>query len=188
MVQPSASIPVSVVGAGSWGTALAALASTQCNTLLWARSAQVADQVNTTHANPRYLPGLPLPGTLRATHDLSFAVDHALQAGPENGLIILGVPVAGIAVESNASRSIVTYTRSVLIASSARAIHPGSLRISCAKKTGSFSRETHAASSALKFLIPTCTAGQISRTRAIAQAWLMGSPSYSCLRSAWASN
>ncbi len=97
MVQPSASIPVSVVGAGSWGTALAALASTQCNTLLWARSAQVADQVNTTHANPRYLPGLPLPGTLRATHDLSFAVDHALQAGPENGLIILGVPVAGMA-------------------------------------------------------------------------------------------
>lgn len=97
MIQPSASMPVSVVGAGSWGTALAALASARCNTLLWARSAQVVDQINTTHANPHYLPGIPLPSAVRATDDLSFAVDHALQAGPGNGLIILGVPVAAMA-------------------------------------------------------------------------------------------
>ncbi|NYT63686.1 NAD(P)-dependent glycerol-3-phosphate dehydrogenase [Alcaligenaceae bacterium] len=90
-------IRVAVLGAGSFGTALAALASSQADTLLWARDPEVARLLQHQHRNPRYLPDIKLPAALRATASFQQAMDHvcASQAGP--GLIILGVPVAGLA-------------------------------------------------------------------------------------------
>lgn len=85
---------VTVLGAGSWGTALAALASRQCNSLLWARAEQVAQGVNNHHSNPRYLPGIELPPSLSATANFSQALKHVTSSA--SSLIILGVPVAGL--------------------------------------------------------------------------------------------
>jgi glycerol-3-phosphate dehydrogenase (NAD(P)+) len=62
---------VGVIGAGSWGTAFAAVtASKGVDTLLWARRAELADVITTIHQNPDYLPAIDLPPTLRATQDL----------------------------------------------------------------------------------------------------------------------
>jgi glycerol-3-phosphate dehydrogenase (NAD(P)+) len=88
---------VAVLGAGSWGTALAALACAHNDTLLWARSPATASGINTRHANPGYLPDIALPAQLRATGDFQAAVDHVCAPGVPCGLIILGVPVAGLA-------------------------------------------------------------------------------------------
>ncbi len=88
---------VAVLGAGSWGTALAALACANADTLLWARDAATAQAINTAHANERYLPGIVLPAALRGTSDFPQAVAHACTSNEGNGLIILGVPVAGLA-------------------------------------------------------------------------------------------
>ncbi|SHH24481.1 NAD(P)H-dependent glycerol-3-phosphate dehydrogenase [Pollutimonas bauzanensis] len=90
-------IRVAVLGAGSWGTALAALASSQADTLLWARDPAAARLIGQEHRNTRYLPDIPLPPALRATASLQEAVDHACAADAGRGLIILGVPVAGLA-------------------------------------------------------------------------------------------
>ncbi len=69
---------LAVVGAGSWGTALAALlARNGHDTWLWARDAQVACAINAEHRNPRYLTECTLPENLIATSDLSAAVDGA---------------------------------------------------------------------------------------------------------------
>lgn len=87
---------VAVLGGGSWGTALAALASPQANTLLWARDAALAEQINSQHQNPRYLPGIALPAELRATASFQNAIGHACQSPDGQGLVILGVPVAGL--------------------------------------------------------------------------------------------
>lgn len=84
-----------VIGAGSWGTALAAAASLNSDTLLWCRHSTQADAINTRHYNPRYLSDCRLPDTLRATHLFDEAVTHLSQS-PEQSLIILGVPVAGM--------------------------------------------------------------------------------------------
>lgn len=47
---------VSVIGAGSWGTALAHLLGTAGNdVMLWARKPEVCDGINNQHRNPRYL-------------------------------------------------------------------------------------------------------------------------------------
>jgi len=90
-------IRVAVLGAGSWGTALAALACARADTLLWARNARVAAAINGSHFNAAYLPGIPLPAGLKATDSFDLAVDHACGDGNGAGLIILGVPVAGMA-------------------------------------------------------------------------------------------
>jgi glycerol-3-phosphate dehydrogenase (NAD(P)+) len=66
---------ITVLGAGSWGTALAALlARHDYPTLLWGRDAAQVAKIDQDHENPRYLPGVVLPGSLRATNDLAAAV------------------------------------------------------------------------------------------------------------------
>jgi glycerol-3-phosphate dehydrogenase (NAD(P)+) len=68
----SASCPVGIIGAGAWGTALAAtMASIHPKVLIWAREAEIADALNRTHRNAPFLPDLPLSPTIRATNDLT---------------------------------------------------------------------------------------------------------------------
>jgi glycerol-3-phosphate dehydrogenase (NAD(P)+) len=81
-------ICVAVVGAGSWGTTVAALAAQNTPTLLWARRAELADQINKGHVNPDYLPTFTLPAQLRATDSLEEAVSSAdvlVMATPSHG-------------------------------------------------------------------------------------------------------
>ena len=77
-IAPPALPAVAVLGAGSWGTALAALIARHGHaTVLWGRDAGVATAVNDRHENPRYLPGIALPDALRATTDLAAAMAGA---------------------------------------------------------------------------------------------------------------
>ncbi|RZA30828.1 MAG: NAD(P)-dependent glycerol-3-phosphate dehydrogenase [Lysobacteraceae bacterium] len=72
------SLKIAVLGAGSWGTALAALMARHGHeVVLWGRDAKVAAAMDAQHENPRYLPGIALPEGLRATIDLSTALDDA---------------------------------------------------------------------------------------------------------------
>ena len=60
-------IKIAVLGAGSWGTALASHLSGNGHTVdLWGRSADVVRSVNTRHENTRYLPGIRLHAALNA--------------------------------------------------------------------------------------------------------------------------
>lgn len=69
---------VTVVGAGSWGTALAGLLSKAGHDVrLWCLEADVARQITHRSENETYLPGCELPPRLTATADLSEAVADA---------------------------------------------------------------------------------------------------------------
>ncbi len=71
-------IPCTVLGGGSWGTALAVqLARQGHSTLLWDRNAERCEVINREHRNPRYLKSERLPESLRATSDLHEAVATA---------------------------------------------------------------------------------------------------------------
>ncbi|MDH5823312.1 NAD(P)-dependent glycerol-3-phosphate dehydrogenase [Luteimonas sp. RD2P54] len=77
---------VAVLGAGSWGTALAALTARHgVPTVLWGRDAALVAAIDRQHENPRYLPGSALPESLRATTDLAGALSGA-------GLVLVVVP------------------------------------------------------------------------------------------------
>lgn len=95
MSYAPASLNIAVLGAGSWGTALAAAASRRHRTTLWARDTAQAHAMARSHENTRYLPDIPLPDTLGVTSDLDAAL-APLASDPSNTLIILGVPVAGL--------------------------------------------------------------------------------------------
>ena len=70
--------PITVLGAGSWGTALAALIARHGYPVtLWGRDAVQVAAIDATHENARYLPGVALPESLRATTDLASAVASA---------------------------------------------------------------------------------------------------------------
>ncbi|MEX0796093.1 MAG: NAD(P)H-dependent glycerol-3-phosphate dehydrogenase [Acidimicrobiia bacterium] len=79
---------VAVIGAGSWGTTAAWLAAANVPVRLWARNNQVADEINSSGFNSRYLPGCKLPPAVRATSDLAEAV-----AGAD--LVAVAVPSHG---------------------------------------------------------------------------------------------
>lgn len=63
---------IGVIGAGAWGTALAQTARLAgCDVALWAREAEVADEINSAHRNSIFLPDVPLDPGIVATNDLA---------------------------------------------------------------------------------------------------------------------
>jgi glycerol-3-phosphate dehydrogenase (NAD(P)+) len=79
---------VAVMGAGSWGTAVASIVADSAPTILWARSPEVAEDVNDNHRNSKYLGDIELHKNLRATSDVEEAVCDA-------DVLIMGVPSHG---------------------------------------------------------------------------------------------
>ncbi|KGJ98154.1 NAD(P)H-dependent glycerol-3-phosphate dehydrogenase [Thalassotalea sp. ND16A] len=66
---------ISVIGAGSYGTALAfCLARNSHNTLLWGRSAEHVQAMAATRSNEKYLPGFTFPESLSLQADLAAAI------------------------------------------------------------------------------------------------------------------
>jgi glycerol-3-phosphate dehydrogenase (NAD(P)+) len=78
---------VSVIGAGSWGTTVAAICAGGNPTVLWSRRPEVAEGINRDHANPSYVREFHLPSRLRATADLA-------EATTDCDLLIVGVPTS----------------------------------------------------------------------------------------------
>jgi len=84
---------ITVIGAGAWGTALAAAACARAQVRLYARQPAQAQAIAQQHENPSYLPGIRLPDALEA-------VSGPLNAltGPDHGqdLFVVGTPMSGL--------------------------------------------------------------------------------------------
>ena len=79
---------VAVIGAGSWGTAVASLAAQNADVVLWARRPDLAERIQAENENSDYLPGFPLPESLSATSDIAEALANA-------DIVVMGVPSHG---------------------------------------------------------------------------------------------
>ena len=82
---------LAVLGAGAWGTALAATLAPRHEVLLWARLDSTAQALAASRRNSRYLPEIELPPQLLFTSDLSAAVAHA-----HGGLLLIATPTAAL--------------------------------------------------------------------------------------------
>jgi glycerol-3-phosphate dehydrogenase (NAD(P)+) len=114
---------IAVLGAGSWGTALALLLADNGHTVrLWARDRQLITALRRDRENKRYLPGFPLPDAVTPT--------DVIQDG------VAGVEVVVFAVPSGAMRSVAAealpYLRpEALLLSGAKGLEEGTgLRMS----------------------------------------------------------
>jgi glycerol-3-phosphate dehydrogenase (NAD(P)+) len=80
---------IAVLGAGSWGTALAMLAARNgCQTLLWGHNSAHIETLRQERANQRYLPDLPFSDNLAVTSDLK-------EIAAFSDLILVSVPSHG---------------------------------------------------------------------------------------------
>jgi glycerol-3-phosphate dehydrogenase (NAD(P)+) len=71
-------VKAAVMGAGAWGTALAkVLADAGNDVTLWSRRPELAEEINETHRNTRYIGEVELPASIRATGDAEVALDGA---------------------------------------------------------------------------------------------------------------
>jgi glycerol-3-phosphate dehydrogenase (NAD(P)+) len=80
---------VAVLGAGAWGTAIAAVLAARLQVSLWAQRAEHAQAIAATRRNERYLPGIDLPKPVAVTSDLPHAVGGAQ-------LVLVATPVSGL--------------------------------------------------------------------------------------------
>ncbi len=79
---------IAMIGAGSWGTAVAkniAESKSHLTVVMWAYEKNVAASINELHENTEYLPGIQLPATIAATNTLKDAVEGS-------DVVILSVP------------------------------------------------------------------------------------------------
>ncbi|MDA2979903.1 MAG: NAD(P)-dependent glycerol-3-phosphate dehydrogenase [Actinomycetota bacterium] len=77
-----------VIGAGSWGTAVASLIASSVETVVWSRNVDVATDINDNNRNSAYLDGFDLPTSIRATTEITDAVadaDVVVMAVPSHG-------------------------------------------------------------------------------------------------------
>lgn len=112
---------VAVLGAGSWGTALAKhLADQGDDTFIWARRKDQVDAINADHRNPRYLTDVDLPVNLKATVDMAEALDGA-------GFVIVAVPTP--ANRPVLKDAIPLMTGDAPILSATKGIEQGSLKL-----------------------------------------------------------
>src|SRR5215208_1853348 len=92
---------IAVIGAGSWGTALAVVAARAGhNVRLWSRSAELVSSINDQRVNSRYLSSTSIPAGVTATGDLQVALHDA-------SIVLLAVP-------SHAARETLTAMSPVL--------------------------------------------------------------------------
>src|SRR5438105_12564499 len=127
---------LAVIGAGSWGTTVAALGARNAEHVsLWARRPELADALNSSGENPDYLPGRPL-GPVTATAHFDEALD--------------GADVVALAVPSHGFRSV--------LAAAAPFVPPGALLLSLAKglEQGSLKRMTEVAAEVLPGHVDGC--------------------------------
>lgn len=90
---------IAIVGAGSWGTALAVVAARAGHeVMLWSRDAEVVRSINYDRINPRYLTSVSIPDRVVATNEIEL----------KNASLVL------LAAPSHAARQLLTQMSSAL--------------------------------------------------------------------------
>ena len=114
---------IAIVGAGGWGTALAALwARNSKEIILWGHNAKRIEQMKQTRENRAYLPGIQLPGSVHLTsqlEDISTA-----------DLVVMVTPSVTVRALSATLRNIMSSSATVFLSCTKGIEHGSGMRMS----------------------------------------------------------
>jgi len=69
---------IAIIGAGSWGTALAVIAAGAGHEVqLWSRNREIVSSINVQHLNPSYLTSVQIPPSVVASNEIDAVLNHA---------------------------------------------------------------------------------------------------------------
>ena len=112
-----------ILGAGGWGTALAALwGKDGREVLLWGNDASRVERLRETRENNEYLPGIKLPETVRVTSELKDCANCSL--------VVLVVPSTAFRTIANRFREVSGNTGSILLSCTKGIEHGTGMRMS----------------------------------------------------------
>jgi glycerol-3-phosphate dehydrogenase (NAD(P)+) len=112
--------PIAVVGAGSWGTALAVhLSRIGHDVRLWARDERIVERIGNDRENPSYLPGIRVPDRVTATHEMRAALAGAR-------FVVFAVPSHGLRAVARAAAHAIPGD--AVLVSATKGIEPDSLQ------------------------------------------------------------
>jgi glycerol-3-phosphate dehydrogenase (NAD(P)+) len=110
---------ITVLGAGSWGTALSVhLGRIGHDVRLWARDATLVSDMNARRANAVYLPDVTLPSSVSVTHDLAAALSSSQ-------IVVTALPSHGC--RAVVRSAVPRMTRGAVIVSAAKGLETDSL-------------------------------------------------------------
>lgn len=112
---------IAIIGAGSWGTALAVIAARAGHSVrLWSRNAAVVNSINDQRLNSRYLSSTSIPASVTATGDINTALHDAL-------MVLFAVPshaaretLAAMSAELHEAAIVVSVAKGIEIESGKR--------------------------------------------------------------------
>lgn len=108
---------VAVIGAGSWGSALAmVLADNKHDVRIWGRRTELIEEINVHHTNKKYLPGIILPEEIKAFEKMEEALDDV-------EAVIIVVPTK--AIRETVRELMMKLNRKVIIIHASKGIEPG---------------------------------------------------------------
>ncbi|KGX87974.1 NAD(P)H-dependent glycerol-3-phosphate dehydrogenase [Pontibacillus litoralis] len=111
---------IAVLGAGSWGTALAiVLADNGHNVKLWTHRKEQAEEINTSRKNHKYLPDVTIPSSIYALADLQEAIQ-------DSAAIVFVVPTKVVRDVSQQVAKLLQHKTTIVHAS--KGIDPDSLK------------------------------------------------------------
>ena len=82
------SLTIAIMGSGSWGTAFAQIVADserKHNVRIWGRNSETINEINSTHSNSKFHPGMVIPHQILATTDARSALESA-------DVVVLAVP------------------------------------------------------------------------------------------------
>jgi glycerol-3-phosphate dehydrogenase (NAD(P)+) len=111
--------PVTILGAGSWGTALAVhVARSGREVRLWARDASHVDAISRARVNPRYLSDVSIPENVRPLARIDEALDGV-------DFVVVAIPTHGVRAVMRSAAPLLTH-RAILV-SAAKGLETESL-------------------------------------------------------------
>jgi glycerol-3-phosphate dehydrogenase (NAD(P)+) len=119
--QRRTGIRTAVLGAGSWGTTLAILLDGNGHTVcLWEYFTELADRIQRERENRRFLPGIPVPQSVRITSNMDEALDGATR-------IVFVTPSHTIRGVSRLAGSSPAFDRRAIVINAAKGLEEGTL-------------------------------------------------------------